>query len=187
MGKPNEKIGKNSLIVVLAVLVVVLVGLIIGNIVVFVQENFLKGGVSGHEQTYTAYVIGEDGKETPLAESEIGVPERSWSVATTDKTLDEVVAEYQALIDAAPNQEDKLKLYNERISYIYSTNEWSERGDLIVADLIAVDDILQNVDSAVRVENAAAMAGNQEIKMQYDKIVQERVGPDANYLEEGEE
>ena len=169
---------KKKLSFVLGILVFLIVALVVGNIAIFIQANnagqqFASGDM---DDSPTAYVLNEDGTKTPLDETLFVGLGRNWSVEVDGKSFDEVVAEYQALIDAASNGAEKVKLYNERIEYILDEDEWQKYSDLILSDAIAVDDIEQSADSATQVINIAFSLNDDALAKEYIILFEARTG-----------
>lgn len=172
----GEKERKN-LAIVLGFLSFLIVALVIGNIVIFAKANQTEEVlVAKTEELDGNYITNTDGTVVPMDDSQVGVPETSRSVETEGKTFEQIVSEYQTLIDNAQNDGEKARLYNERILLVFDEGNWGEYGNLIIEDAIAIDNIQKTVDSAVQVENVANSVGNKEIASQYNAIVLERNG-----------
>ena len=72
-----------------------------------------------------------------------------------------------------------------RIQQVLSIDVERVYGDLVIADAIAVDDILQTLDSAGLVINVAASYGDNEVLEEYTEIMNER--SEAEGIDEGME
>ena len=142
----KEHNKKRLLGVVLGVLCVAIVGLVIGIVVVNVNNRSV-GGLSMEEQL-----------------NSVGV-----------RDIEARVAIYQEFIDKAEGEE-LLELLDDRIDYIVNVDTTFSYGGVVINDAIAVDGILQSVESAVSVANIALSYDDYETYMKYISIVAERQG-----------
>lgn len=81
---------------------------------------------------------------------------------------------YQAYIDMA-DDETKVEILNERVQYILDNDSDKEYSEQVINDRIAVDDILQTINSAAQVVNVLYYYGDYGEKMdKYNYIIRQR-------------
>ena len=88
--------------------------------------------------------------------------------------ISEAIRIYQTYIDVADG-ETKIELYNRRIKYILENDANRELGEQVIEDQIAIDDILQTIDSAVQVMNILYYYGDYGERLdKYNYIIRQR-------------
>ncbi len=150
----DEKRGSNKgLVVLLCLLLVVIVGLGVGLVFVFNGNDNIDEVVA----EYDPVKLVVDEIDT------IGNP-----------TVEQIVDIYQKYIDSTDNLKLKVDLLRSRIISVQEIDLYYGGGELMINDAIAIDDILQSIDSAVGVINVANTYGNNELSSRYGDILKNR-------------
>ena len=89
-------------------------------------------------------------------------------------TVEQIIDIYQKYIDIADESEVKANLLEERIFAVQKLNLYYKNGEQTISDVIAIDDLLQTVDSAAKVMNIASTYGNDDLFEKYKNILEER-------------
>ena len=129
---------------------------------------------------------GDEGEET---ESIVETPTDKLLAEINEKVSElgnenDIIDLYQEYIDETTGEE-KAAILMARIQQVLSIDVERVYGDLVIADAIAVDDILQTLDSAGLVINVAASYGDNEVLEEYTEIMNER--SEAEGIDEGME
>lgn len=148
IGKTGTVGGVLRIRIILIALIVMIVALIVGMIVInFNQKN----------------------KDDSLGLSIEGL--REMLLGTSD--INEIIDICQNKINY-DNDETEAGLLDECSRFIMGQDSEKEYGELVLQQLIRVDEISQNINSAVGVMNAAAFYEKKEIEIEYYEIMNRR-------------
>lgn len=142
----EEKHKRTILIVVLCFLFVV-AGILAALIVVNLRQN--------PNQTSQIQTITED-------------------IDITSATVEDIIAHYQAKIDSATDDAQKVQYYDARLKAIIEVDENREYINQVLADIVKIDDIEQSASSALQVCNFATYFGETALYEEYSAIYNER-------------
>lgn len=162
MANKSEKRSGNRLLVVLLLIFIVAIGGLVAGIVVM---NGKKDVSDANEEFDGIIEEQEDNTEEINAK----------------------IAEFQAQIDNAESDEQKVELYNERIFYIIDNAAAGTYGKQVIDDTVAIDNIEKTISSAAQVYNMAAVYKNEELMQKYDKITDERSAASGININDDEE
>lgn len=181
----DKKIMDKKTKIFLAIVIfaaVLIIGLIISIIVVKVNSSSENSKNNG--ETYSESEEDTEEEYDDLTTAPINKKTYNDKLALEKSDLEDpddinaLINLYQKYIDAFQNEtEDKyivLGLYDERINDILELDTDNKYGDQVIADIIAIDDILQTITSAANVYNIAFSYGRTDVMEQYEKIMQER-------------
>ena len=189
-GSSNPSTGyyeKRTLLAILIGAVILSIALIAAIIAVYFRnQKILENSASeetSNQETSSQY--GDTESEIASINEEIN--------ALDETSVSDVIRIYQSHIDAAKNEsgssasasednsttnedanERLVSLLNARIFAIQAIDLDLQYGDQVIADTIAIDDILQTPSSAGQVMNQAALYNNTEILETYQAIVESR-------------
>lgn len=85
------------------------------------------------------------------------------------------INEMSKKIADAKTDEEKVKLLQERINYLFDNTEPGAYNDQILNDTIAIDDIEQTISSAGQVINTATAYHRDDIVSKYEEIMKKRM------------
>ena len=189
-GSSNPSTGyyeKRTLLAILIGAVILSIALIAAIIAVYFRnQKILENSASeetSNQETSSQY--GDTESEIASINEEIN--------ALDETSVSDVIRIYQSHIDAAKNEssssasasednsttnedanERLVSLLNARIFAIQAIDLDLQYGDQVIADTIAIDDILQTPSSAGQVMNQAALYNNTEILETYQAIMESR-------------
>lgn len=186
-------------VISLSIVSVLIIGLIITNAVIKINHN------QSQDQNQTSDDSNSDNTETP-EDNNMNEESYDWIEAPVNKDtynkkieleisnleesndLEAISNIYQKYIDIFSNElkddETAMKLLNEKIRKILDEDFDRNYGDIIIADAISIDNILQTFDSATEVYNYASAYDRPDIMAEYDKIMQERAKNSSEYEED---
>ena len=162
---------------------ILIIGLVIGNIIVKLnsgkkedeteQQDINENTQESENDTY------EDIELAPISKTNY---KDKFAIEFSDledqEDIDAIIELYQKYIDVFITDEEAkeiiVALYNDRISAILSKDFDHKYGKTVIADAIAIDNILQTVTSAAQVYNYAVFYEDQAVMDQYQKIINER-------------
>ena len=171
------RISNGMLAGILALLAILIIGLGAGIIITNVNKNneqvAQQGGGSSQGQV-------AQGNGTAPGVADIKPP-----ILGDDEEVNGKIEEFQTQLEQANDNDELVQYYWDRIDYIWTTVGLSQYQDQVVADALASDAIQNNSQSAYQVLNVAGMYGEDELKAQYETILDERLSAEGAYDQEG--
>lgn len=155
MGKGKVALSRKWLIIFSCILGTLVLFLVVMNITIWI----INSNRSGDE------LIDEDA---------VIVDEPFDDGISTSEDLLVYIEEMNQKISEAETDADKVRIYEERINYIADNSEFGAFADQMIADLIAIDNIEQSVDSAAQVVNTAGVYERDDVVEKYQEIMKHR-------------
>ena len=186
---PNKNNRNNRIFIIgITCIAVLVIGLIIGNIVIKLNQN------SGEEQTENEgsseeVVVEIDGteeegqnlEETPITKENFrDIIEITLLGLDDQKDPNAIYEVYQKVANRATDDETKVEIYKDCINAILKIDLDRKYGDLIMAGATEVDNILQTVMSAAQAYNYASAYGDEAAMTKFNNLMTERAGDDGS-------
>lgn len=190
VGAPNQKDnskGDKLLLSILSILMVAIIGLAVGLVAVINRKVEVADSPTGSEE-HSSQEGGESGEAVDEFENvreEIDEIEEKIGELSNPST-EEVVAIYQEYVDKSEDTSKKVNLLQQRIIELQKDNLGRDHSEQVIADAIAIDNLVKDTNSAVQVMNVATLYGDMKVFDEYQAILNKReanAGIDASTTE----
>lgn len=168
----ERRLNKRIFVAILVVLILAIIGLIIAIVVVNINS-------SNDEE-----IIYEDTTSDGVVSDNLDILKEQINeelVAADDLTS--AISIFQEYIDEAANDDIKAELMIMRVDYVMEMDTSKEFGGTVLCDVGNIDRILQNVESASIVANAASYYDDSEMLYEYSNILIERQKEAGDFYE----
>ena len=166
--KVKDVAKENALLIcVLVILVIAIIGLVIS----LVLRNQLSGTKEEGQGDGGMSQVEEGVESDEILPGEV--------VLGDDEEANARITELQEQINGTEDNEEKVKLFGERIDYIWSTLGTDAYREQVISDVIAMDELRQTSSSAFQVINVAMMYRDEELEEEYDQKASERLAAEG--------